>query len=205
MSELVASNRTTRVLATLFIILSMLTVWQFVTGRNTQSDVDTINQQLQHLCETGVIDCTGTTGLPGPKGTPGTGISDVSCDKETGQFTILFTSGRRSVTGDCIARDGATGPRGPRGATGARGARGERGSQGAHGNRGPKGAPGAKGNKGANGVNGLDISRNEIRQIVESLLGPYATKADLAKLKQEILQAIKDCPKKKCQRGTLEP
>lgn len=196
MAELVSSYRTTRVLAVLFIILSMLTVWQFIAGRSTQSDVNTINRQLEQLCESGVIDCTGTAGLPGPKGTPGTGIADVSCT--AGQFRIAFTNHRVVHVGDCIAEDGATGARGPRGAQGARGPKGERGPQGMHGGRGPKGHPGPRGSKGANGASGLDISRNEIRKIVESLLGPYATKSDLAKLKQEILQAIKNCPKRKC-------
>lgn len=98
-----------------------------------------VADQLTELCETGKIDCEGTRGLPGPKGTPGIGITRQRCDYATGRFEFTYTNGMTRQIGDCVAEDGA---RGPRGLRGPQGFRGEEGPRGPRGFRGQKGKPG---------------------------------------------------------------
>lgn len=103
-----------------------------------------LRDDLEALCEEGSIDCTGRPGLPGPDGPAGTGIRRMTCDRQTQQFVIEYTSGNVVRIGDCVAVDGDRGPRGPRGEAGPPGPRGE---QGPRGFRGHRGKPGKRPNK----------------------------------------------------------
>lgn len=106
-------------------------------------DLTRLENNLDDLCRDGAIDCTGSKGLPGPKGVPGTGIRGIQC--VDGRFHFLLTNGTRDIVGDCIAN---TGPPGPRGKPGVRGPRGFVGPQGPKGDRGPKGPKGRRGRPG---------------------------------------------------------
>lgn len=140
--------RANAVLVIAFLALSTLTVIQFVQDERQSSHISSISEQLKELCESGRLDCTGTRGLPGPKGHVGTGIDSVRCDRRSQEFIVTFTSGKTARVGDCVAQDGAQGPRGqrgprgPQGVTGRTGPRGPVGAQGPRGARGPKGKPG---------------------------------------------------------------
>jgi hypothetical protein len=105
--------------------------------------IDNVEAHLEELCLEGAIDCSGTKGLPGSKGVPGTGVRDIRC--EEGRFRFYLTNGSRDIVGDCIANTGPPGPRGPQGVRGPRGFTGQQGQKGDRGPRGPKGRRGKPG------------------------------------------------------------
>jgi len=154
-----------------------------VQGANAHSDrgqgasITEIRDEIIELCSSGAIDCTGTSDLPPPKdGASGTGIRSVTCTPQ-GKFRFVFTTGRVSLVGKCLAKDGARGPegrpgiaiRGPRGETGFvsedqvrrvaasvlagycaahNQCKGPKGDTGKQGRQGPKGPKGDKGDPG---------------------------------------------------------
>lgn len=128
--------------ASLIILAIGLTGLATMTALNKVA-VDNVTANLEELCEDGAIDCSGSTGLPGSKGVPGTGIRDIQCVQ--GRFRFILTNGSRDIVGDCVAN---TGPQGPRGKQGVRGPRGFTGHQGPQGNRGPRGPKGRRGEPG---------------------------------------------------------
>lgn len=123
-----------------------LAFFQYDNYRNDEVErlaSEEVGEQLVALCEGGQIDCEGTRGLPGPKGTPGIGIAKQTCDFGTGKFEFTYTSGKVRQIGDCVAEDGARGPRGhvgPRGPQGFTGHKGDRGPRGFRGHKGKSGA-----------------------------------------------------------------
>ena len=147
------------VIIIVFFVLSGLTVWQIWQSERTKNDVQLVREQLQELCSSGAIDCTGQKGLPGPEGIPGTGIRDVTCDRESGQFRIEYTNGRTERFGDCVAEAGPRGPVGDRGPRGFIGPQGLRGLTGARGPAGPRGAAGPAGPTGPAGPRGATGAR----------------------------------------------
>lgn len=134
-----------RVWLSVLVVLLVLLVLAWFQYDNYRKDEierlasEQVDAQLTELCETGKIDCEGTRGLPGPKGNPGIGILKQRCNPDTERWEFTYTSGRVRSMGDCIATDGArgprghVGPRGPSGPPGQRGLRGPRGKRGAHG------------------------------------------------------------------------
>lgn len=111
---------------------------------------DEIRQQaiddLKRLCSEGIIDCSGSDGLPGAKGEAGAGVTKIECLE--GKFVFTLTNGRTYSVGDCIAEAGPTGKQGPRGFTGEQGPRGFTGKQGPPGRTGKQGPRGPAGNPG---------------------------------------------------------
>lgn len=118
-----------------------------------RAQLNTLRHNLRALCRSGAIDCRGSQGLPGPHGIPGTGVTRVLCNAQ-GHFEFHFTNGTTTIIGDCIARDGARGPRGFRGPRGPIGPRGFTGPPGVAGPPGPVGVPGPVGSPGAKGAKG---------------------------------------------------
>lgn len=131
------------------ITFGILTFVNYRSDEATQKAVAKSRAQMEELCRSGAIDCRGSSGLPGSKGVPGTGIASVTC--EDGRFAFTMTTGRKTSIGDCIAeqgprgftgrpgRDGDDGQRGPRGFTGQKGDTGDRGPRGLTGRPGTPG------------------------------------------------------------------
>lgn len=124
------SKRTTQILAILFVILSILTIYQIWDATRTKADLETLTSRLTELCRKGAIDCRGTQGLPGSEGNPGTGIQSVACDPKTREFVVTYTNKTQVFVGDCFAEKGSKGDKGDVGATGPRGLSGHNGAPG---------------------------------------------------------------------------
>lgn len=144
-----------------FLALSLITfgILTFVNYRSdaaTREAVAESRAQMEQLCSSGAIDCRGSNGLPGPKGTTGTGIASVTC--EDGRFVFTTTAGRKTRIGDCIAEAGPRGRTGPEGPRGPRGPRGFTGQDGDDGSRGPRGFTGRPGSPGDD----ADVTRQAV-------------------------------------------
>lgn len=96
-----------------------------------------LQEQIDHMGNTGPIGPTGATGPQGPKGDKG----------ETGAVGPTGSQGPKGDTG-------AVGPTGPKGDKGETGTAGAAGSPGPKGDTGPVGPTGPKGDKGETGVVG---------------------------------------------------
>lgn len=132
--------RWTALIATLAAIVLLMATLSMVTYVNFRSDAARQEslEDLERLCREGKIDCTGSDGLPGPKGPVGGRIKKISCTR-AGAFRFDMTTGETFVVGDCIAEAG------PAGKVGKMGPRGFTGKMGPRGKAGPKGKPGRPG------------------------------------------------------------
>lgn len=148
------------VIACIVLLLSLIGLGlNYAFDRAERLNSEAVADQLQQLCADGKIDCEGTRGLPGPKGNPGIGIIGQRCDRVTGKYEWTYTNGRVREIGDCIAEDGA---RGPRGFTGPQGPRGFTGPPGQRGQRGKPGRPGR----------GIGLGNKALAELIEDITNP---------------------------------
>lgn len=148
------------------IVASLIVLAIGLTGLTTfvllsRVALNRVTSDLEELCRTGAIDCSGNPGLPGAQGIPGTGIRGIQC--LNGQFIFTLTNGTDRAVGDCVAEDGLKGDKGDKGdtgqtgKTGKQGLKGNKGDRGLTGPQGPAGPRGPKGNKGGKGDPGIGV------------------------------------------------